>query len=500
MKKIIKKLGVIGLALAVLIPFMDLPKVKAANDDCQYHLQNYLFLDENGLYSGNESGNTILDTYSTNGYQTVTRFPFEFPDNAEIVSVKEIPLSADKISEYVTLHNAAITRDIATSKYQSYKGSNIYGNAFVDSPSGNSNYNTRTILLHGQWKRTNSNFDTEPLENNWTTIDTTKLNLFKNYTLQSTSLASDMNIAITQGKYSQNGSEEQATDEKITVQSLQNLVDDPEKAHDSDNLLMYEQNEKMFFIPISIRRKLTSKTNLENAKFGYVNGGDLVVFGTTSATNESTVEEKIKNTKNSFDSYKAWIKAGGDNKATCKNVTVDSSPACYVAQEGYDEDKFKNDPASVGIDFNVYGLYYWPAILNVEYKTCSTSDDPTAGNWNLKYDANADGNPVSNMPDDANNIALNATVEVAAGPKRDGWTFKQWCTNKNGSGKCVNAGDKITNDKSETVTLFAQWGQTGTTNNGKTGIVSYIISFMAVGAIAGGIYYVSKKKNLFKQI
>ena len=73
--------------------------------------------------------------------------------------------------------------------------------------------------------------------------------------------------------------------------------------------------------------------------------------------------------------------------------------------------------------------------------------------------------------------------------------------NKDGSGDCYNPGDKIESpDKTEIKELFADWGKLDTEENKKTGVVSYIIGFMAVGIVAGGIYLISKKKNLFKQI
>ena len=46
MKKLLKKIGVLGLIIAILAPFIELPTVNAA-EGCNNHLQNYLWLDMN---------------------------------------------------------------------------------------------------------------------------------------------------------------------------------------------------------------------------------------------------------------------------------------------------------------------------------------------------------------------------------------------------------------------------------------------------------------------
>ncbi len=499
MKKIIKKLGVIGLLLAVLIPFMSFPKVNAANDgECKKHLQNYLFLDVEQLFSKNS-----FDGFDNDGkgYTTTTQFPFEFDKNAKITNISYDGVASDKVSNYVTLHNIAITRDIATSTYQFYRGSSIYGNAFVNNTS--KDYATNTILLHGQWSNSNAHFN--PIENNWSNIS--NLDVFSKYVLQNSSLKADMNVEVGFGKYTKNGDPKavEPSGTKMSVSSLQDIVSDPEAADDNGLLLWDDANEK-YFLPISITRKMTDgyANDIKNSKFGMTMGsnGDIYVFGIENGG--STTKEKITNTKDSYENYLRWIKAGGDGVANCYDTegTESGKKSCYLVEAGYGSERFQKDPSAVGVDFNVYGAYYWPYVMNVEYETCTTSNDPEEGNWNLIYDANADGDSsVTNVPDAVNNISFTSTVKIENGPSRDGYKFSKWCTKKDGTGDCYTAGVDFKNENQDpVVTLYAQWGKTGTTNNSRTGIASYIISFMAVGALAGGIYYVSKKKNLFKQI
>ena len=79
--------------------------------------------------------------------------------------------------------------------------------------------------------------------------------------------------------------------------------------------------------------------------------------------------------------------------------------------------------------------------------------------------------------------------------------LKKWCTDKEGKASCFDAETNFENTTgSSKVTLYAQWGDTNGGDNKDTGVFSYVISFIAIGPIAGTIYYVSKKKNLFKQI
>ena len=46
MKNILRKIGVIGIIIAMLAPFIELPVVKAANEECTGHtVMQLLFLD-----------------------------------------------------------------------------------------------------------------------------------------------------------------------------------------------------------------------------------------------------------------------------------------------------------------------------------------------------------------------------------------------------------------------------------------------------------------------
>ena len=503
MKKIIKKLGVIGLLLAVLIPFMSFPKVNAANDgECKTHLQNYLFLDVEQLQ--------FADSFEgfSGGYTTATHYPFEFDRNAKNIKITYKDINSSNVSEYLKLYNYAVVRNnLGENGSYGYTDSSIYGNSFTNKTA--STYATNTILIHGKWSSSDREF--EPISNNWEKLDESS---FPNYILQSSSIFnSNMNVSVGTAKYQDNGQKIIPNTDKLTESYLQEIVSDPDDASDK-NLLFYDSTSERLYIPISITRTITGTYSnyVNGAIYGYVqkntNGGvtsyAMVVFGKNDKTENLTLDD-VKSTKNSYKYYSDWVRKNSANAINCLTTKASDSEdnMCYsIVIDENTFDKFNNNPKSTGIDFNVYGAYYWPYVMNVEYETCTTSNDPEEGNWNLIYDANANGDSsVTNVPDAVNNISFTSKVKIENGPSRDGYKFSKWCTKKDGTGDCYTAGVDFKNENQDpVVTLYAQWGKTGTTNNSKTGIASYIVSFIAVGAIAGGIYYVSKKKNLFKQI
>ena len=88
MKNLLRKLGVFGLIVALITPYIYIPKVNAATttDGCTNHLQTYLFLDQSKFYIA-ENKNTKekimpwLESKAASdkgGYQTWANFPYAF--------------------------------------------------------------------------------------------------------------------------------------------------------------------------------------------------------------------------------------------------------------------------------------------------------------------------------------------------------------------------------------------------------------------------------------
>ncbi len=447
MKKLLKKIGVLGLIIAILAPFIELPTVNAA-EGCTNHLQNYLWLDMN--YFIPKNGETFMEGYSkgttAGGYQTYTNFPFTFKDtNSYKVTIKSIDMNnlvnTDSFDNFWTAFNKA------TTSLTSYDIDSKIGGALVTSAKLN-NYTDDTILLHGVW----SSFDRSgtPIESNWKE----KVIDGKDYSLQpilkTKNDENSMSIKFKPAKFSDNSFGLESGD--LTADYFQKVVD--------DNYNVWGDSTKSNYIPLSITRTLNlSKTEikdmLDDYVFGYYDGGKWVAYGTKKS--DGTIEK----------SYSAFL--GGEEAS--------------------------NEVSKV--DFDTSKPYYWPAVLSVEYEACPLAKE----NWTLEYDGNVDDNSVTNIPNKQTTELNNDITVDSKKPSRTNYTFTKWCENPNGSGQCYNAGDKVKSpDSAKTITLYAQWGKGGTEDNKKTGVMSYVIGFMSVGVIAGGIYLVAKKKNLFKQI
>ena len=140
-----------------------------------------------------------------------------------------------------------------------------------------------------------------------------------------------------------------------------------------------------------------------------------------------------------------------------------------------------------------------PALAAIQYceRGTSTSDK-------LTYDKNTT-DTVTDMPNPSevdytpgNEITLSANT-----PKRSGYKFLGWSTNKSASSAEYAVGAKY---KASSKVLYAIWqkdesaGSSTTTDNPKTGIGSHLAAFGIVTVIAGGALILAKKKDLFKQI
>ena len=77
MKNILKKIGVIGIIIAMLAPFVEMPVAKAAETQtCSDHtVMQYYFADVT-------NGDYWKQYTSTNGYTTYTIYPYLFPEES----------------------------------------------------------------------------------------------------------------------------------------------------------------------------------------------------------------------------------------------------------------------------------------------------------------------------------------------------------------------------------------------------------------------------------
>lgn len=490
MKNSLKKIGIIGLIIAVLSPFIELPRVNA--ETCEKHLQNYMFLDVNYFAALDNEGSTFLDQYikvgdtsAAFGYQTYTRYPYAFTQNANsTIKINWIETNNftnatnldSSLTRYWTLSKTETKAYLSTPDYYKIKDlatTTPNGIIFVEDTShiqANNEYIDNSIIFHGTWSSREMNGTETNIKEADIDYDKGK-ELSLQYVLDTD--LTKMKVSFRPGTYNQeSGFAIDGNYTTLNTQFFQDIVDGKVKSTYNGEPL----------VPIAITRYIEVESEaakeefLNNYIYGYIVNQDdgtknVHIFTTnTDATKVSEIED-------SYTALKNALKAG--------------SEANYIAtKKNWEEDV---------LDFDTTAKYYWPVVLTVEYSSCE--DETVVSKWTIEYDDNVDDNSVIDTPDSqTENIGTDITVSSKK-PTRNGYAFQKWCETSNGSGACYNAGDKVKSPtESTTVKLYAQWAKEGTEDNKKTGVVSYIIGFIAVGVVAGGIYLISKKKNLFKQI
>ena len=483
MKKFLKRVGVFGLICAVLSPFATIPKVNAA-EDCEHYLNQYLFLDVT-------NGNAWTHYETDEGYRTYTTFLYTFP---EITSGQTIRI--DKVGEQPLEDSNGILLDNYRSQVlqlindddRSINLTNRIGNE-AEYNYSSQDYKSKTAILHGYWNNESQNsyekVDYSEISDNLKTE--TK---FRQHTIQHVIDQSNKNISLdvnfsgarlSNNKFTNVYSSEGEFDDffQQVVTDISTGANDNSTSIEKDYVWKADANSNNYYINLGIRRMI-SESDLNKLNFGYVSEtSNDEYYGYIYSTSTSSITN----------SYDALISHENEEQEGAGN---------WVAYGIKEKSDFEEQ-----VDIDTATYYYWPVVLNVEYSICSNTNDnvtPDKEKWTLKYDDNVNDSSVTNMPDPLTEIAeVGKSLKVSdRKPKREGYAFNGWklC---NGT-DTYKAGDEITSNKTATIELCAQWGQGGTTDNPKQGVISYVIGFASVGAIAGAIYLISKKKNLFKQI
>ena len=426
MKNILKKIGVFGIILAMVIPFIEMPQVKAEGD-CTTHLQNYLFLDVDSL-----------ESYGGNGYTTYALFYKNFAaGNVKVKSIKSNFVNEpDDDTLFWQLYTATLVRPRAYEKYTNDFAGYLFTQQDVDK------YEDVTTLVHAYWGKYDENG--RPIETDWQGT-AASLTGATNSTLQKKGgmVFSKDNVTVMPAVYEDSAFS--TSSETDLIKYFERMANDEEET----------------YIPLQITRKFTSAQL--NKK-----------YGVKLADNTY----KIYGSNGSYSDYTSCT-----NLNTCLNAGTNVD---VLTHEG-------------GIEQTNEVHYYWPFILSVEYEVCANNESEKE--WTLAYDLNVDDDSASNRPDPETKV-LGKSIEVSSTvPKRNGYKFLKWCDDRKGTGTCYKAGDKVESpNEAKTIPLFAQWGSTKEGDPEKTGVISYVIGFISVGLIAGGLYILAKKKNLFRQI
>ena len=442
MKKIIGKLGVFGIILSA---FIGLPLVKA--DTCTKHLQNYLFLDVDSI------SEYLTDT----GYQTYGVYDYTFPKTGE---VKVLSVGYDYVTNLESYNNFLSLYNLTTGTTYGYAQFNKSHSSFntnlglIYNLGSDKDYDDITILAHGKWARKN-NYVQNNTEywSNWNNFSSTDY-ILQNSLIRLGLTENDFtNVKIGGGIYN-----------NTTFNYSGTYFSTPNTTNNGQELISYIQNlvdTKADSIGFSITRKLDT-SRLNNIPAGY----------------------KINN--NQYQKFNYGFLGAYDSN-------VDSSTTSATAPSSYFEVFSTSNNSSVGSGIS----YYWPFVLKVSYQVCPTASTES---WNLFYDYNDPDGTAVNKPANQKALIDEAIIISSTEPTKEGYTFKGWCKDNTTctDSEIYKAGAKIESNKD--VTMYAQWGKTGKSKNEDTGVISYVVSFITTGLIASGIYLISKKKNMFKQI
>lgn len=479
MKNILKKIGLIAIIVGVLAPFITLPNVNAANETCEYYLNQYLFLD---VFTGSSIDSYQLGGGKEIGKRNFTNFMYTFPELAsgetlEIVKTGNVNLTRTSgIREYYNAYGLFYGEDSVLDRWERMD-IDIFG-AWTENASRYGEGNI-TTLVHGIWAHDGDDEeDREAQTSTWPEFDDAED--FESQTIQYAIENSDedveLNTRLGGASLYESRSiqyfEIASRDYRHDVDAYMDLVISDYNSKSSSatsytrNYLIEGSNNETYF-NLNILREIDDN-DLEKLDYGLVDANTNKVLSTTQ--NGIT------------DSYQALLNYK-DNGNSCEG-----SHPCYLVNGSF--------------DININESYYWPALYNIEYKVCSAASTPSAS-WTLTYDRGVSGDEVANvtsMPDNQSGLTTTSVTLSTKKPERKDYEFKSWCTEKDGKGTCVEAGKVFENKSMTNKTVYAYWVKPGTAPNEKQGVMSYVLGFAGVGIIACGLYYVINKKNLFKQI
>jgi len=487
MKKMIKKLGVLILIMALISPYVYIPEVKAeTTNSCERKLKTYMFVDASSLLAnvrdinGKQEKMSWVEYYAIDnkGYNTNTEIPFTFSDlENETVEIMKVELNNlendEELKKYWSIYFENIGKVSKKELIEDVGTSNVYFYELEE----NAPYTENEVVFHGKW----SNDDENLISNGIINYDSTTA--YK-YSIQNVFPNDKLKISVKSASTSDGESIIGGT-EDFDGNYMTHLV----KGERESNTYV-KNNQKYFYI--NVNRKLEYDSDWTKNKQAIRDELNKMVFVKT-ATDKSGNK---------------WVYLdGGDNTSKISDLTTVANSYQGMIDGEYKIYDGTGEPTGTNV-INLDHSYFWPAVLTVDYKVCRTDNSvspETPGKdkfWDVEYTAKTEdvGN-VSNLPS-KHTQKLGEPSQVATGiPVKDEYVFTGWCVGTETCTKVVKAGETLTSPSKEgTVTLYAQWGKSGPEDQVKTGVVSYVLGLSAVALIAGGIYLVSKKKNLFSQI
>lgn len=491
MKKIFSKITTLVLLVAMLIPYTSIPKVEAATDSCdgewEYHTNYYFFLQA-------EHPNTWISYLTTGNGSTQTNyytsFLYNFPsDGSKIEFLDEGFVKITDSDKYDTDFetNSSTNRKSWTAgqfyyEFQKEADSSEFGeykSYAYTSGNGKGTDENRIVeyLFHGDWANL-GNGENVTWDLNKVQIKDTDETLTLKAKISS---LVDSSIIIDK-------TASELSDVKIGAAGISNGKLNYQMSWVKDaieNYNMYAStNDKVKYQETGVVQYISE---IKNPVINLVIG--------RKYENEDIFTKSVT-LKEDSGAYKVEISGNSYNLKT-----LGEAEEGYITYNDGSNDIAISAQKSVIIkDSNKKNIAWFlaPTLYQMSYRVCRTSNT-SEDQVTLSYDGNAPKGTASNIPDAVTQATGTDFVVSSKTPELDGYKFKSWNTKSSCDGKTIEPEttlEKLTNN----TTLYACWGETGTTSNKKTGVATYAGLFTGIIALAGGSYYLIKKKNLFKKI
>jgi len=523
MKKIFSKITILVLIVAMVIPYTSIPKVEAASEwncseeNTEYHTNYYFFtqaehphtwatyLATDGTYP-----NYTFSTSDNTATTYYTSFLYNFPSNGtemEITSANFVDLDMNGSTNDINSTDEWSVRGFYNQMLKMYDSNKAFDYSNPDStykmymfePTDNKGESSSdsiiTYLIHGPWgfvgldadltsadivlndSESIISFDSYEDANNVSSVSNTKL---LNELTAATVLPDDneiehINIGVQQGSL--------GTD-RDAIASIKSAIRDFNRDKgESPKAGIYKASKNGqatgdLVLRLYIRRSYETNDffTFNNIRYNPTNGN----FYNSSA---NSVESLATDTS--------------------KQLYFPGSNNTNVVTQGENSLTAVSNPTAIKLmaENNATHWFLAPSLFQISYKVCKDGGSEE-GKVTLTYKGNEPENATETAKDIPDAVTKDKGSEFKTSdktPTLKGYKFDSWNIDPKCDGESYEP-DYDLGELNSDLTLHACWKSTDGTKGPGTGVLTYTGLFTGIIALAGGSYYIMKKKNLFRQI
>ncbi len=492
MKKYLLKFTTLVLIVAMLVPFVSIPKVKADTSNAcdggewEYHTNYYFFLQAETPFSWAEMFNNSNGTATTYYY---TGFLYNFPSDGSAIEFEDdgfvnITSGGTAVDNFNAGSNrtnwsaAQFYKELQLEDMSSVYGNNLKEYVYQNNATGTENDRIVSYLFHGDWAFVGD--ESNPNDKRWdlNNLDIQSLSLNTNNSgineLTNSSILLDVNKASTPVVEIGSGTLSQGSGISLSTSQLQQAIKNFNNGVGEGTAVAKYNSSSEPVINMIIKRTY-SLNDIFNTSLTITQADAGVTKDESTGSNSAgSIKAKI----NSDEEKSLWLPDKENESIRAENAQ---------GQE-------LSIPKTIKLNNEYWFLA--PTLYQMSYRVCKANNEE--GTVVVSYDGNADN--VTNVPN-SDTVAYGSAYTVSnQKPSREGYAFKNWNTSANCDGTIIEPGAKLSDNLTNNVTLYACWGSTGSGEQKQTGIIMYTGLFGGLAALAGGAYYLVKKKNLFKKI